>query len=387
MASQTKVKNGVQTGVRTGERKAQNELHTSCRSKVEDMLPLLRDGKCGLKETLSMLSEIIPSWAMRFPLSFLPKFNSWFQKEGLRKNYWMIHYYVNRIHMVEKELSIFKHNVMTAGLFCFMGQLILYYCQYGLWDQAKARNPDIHVHGHDVLDMAFDFASMYMYVDYFFDDVDMDEKKRKETLSIMLKLLDDPECMEPPERMKGLVNSYINILRVTPQSKIDLIKLFMTELEGVRYQKNPNLTRREYMDIAERKGGLTGIAIQSIFRSDKENGAYEIGVLLQLIDDMIDVHDDIEDGVHTIATHDLQKYGNMDRIFSYTAAKIYLIPATYTLFRFLLMEALCYALSLKGCFSSTLIRRHKSSILLNGSNGNNIMKIMDQWIKDYAVEL
>lgn len=342
-----------------------------------------------------ILKTIIPKWAIPLPTIFISKFNRWLMSGGLEQNYWLVHYYTQRIIPFREELGFLEPstrsgNVMSAGLFCFVGQLLLYYCQFGIWDnEVPNRFPDANLWGKDFIDSAFYFSMLYIYVDYFLDQVPKtieNREKRKEIIQKMIVLLHDPYVEEPPEKMKGLVFCYKQILERSPQSKEDMVNLFMVELEGVQYQKNPNLKREDYYNIAMRKGGLTGTAIESTFyKSGSQkpvnlSPSYQIASILQLIDDMIDVYEDIHDGTNTIATHDLKKYGNMDILFAQTAIGIYQIPEQYWPFRFILMEALCYSLGQGDRFSQVLVDDHYNSIHLNWGKGNLPMEALENWL-------
>lgn len=338
---------------------------------------------------------LVSKWIPWLSDDVLSKYNGYISSGVLRDNYWLVSEYVKRITPYADELKFLepgkKSNVLTAGLFCFTGQCLIYHCQYGNPYTSKERYPDVHLSGKEFFDVAFSYALMYVYADYFLDGVHLSGEDRQGIMFVLLKLLHNPWSGEAPPGMVGLLDAYKFILKMSPESQPYLIKVFMSEVEGMLIQNNPNSTRLEYFNIAERKGGLTGIGISAIlgmctgkkvgFDPDGSIG-YQIGAILQLLDDMIDVLDDIEENTHTIATHDLQKYGNLDSLFIYTVIKVDRLPDIYNLFKFLLYEALCYTLSQRDRFTPRLVEQHRGQIHINWGLGNKAMVALDSWLRD-----
>lgn len=356
----------------------------------------IRNGKILPSERMYSLSRVLISrWIPWLDDEVLTKYNDYISSGVLRNNYWLISEYVKRMTPYAEELNFLepgkKSNVLTAGLFCFTGQCLIYYCQYGSPFDSKQRHPEVHLSGKEFLDVAFAYALMYVYADYFLDGVHLSGQDREGIMFKLLMLLHDPWSGEAPTGMHGLVEAYKYILTVSPESKSYLVNVFMSEVEGMLVQNSGTKTRKEYFDIAERKGGLTGIGISAILGmctgdrigSDPDGSVgYLIGSILQLLDDMIDVLDDIEEDTHTIATHDLQTYGNMDALFIYTVIQVNKLPKVYSLFKFLLYEALCYTLSQKDRFTPKLVEQHRGQIHVNWGVGNKAMVALDSWLRD-----
>ena len=335
----------------------------------------------------------LKDWAPLVNNDFRESFNKWFRDEdGFGRCSWIFINYAKKLLPHAEDLGYMEDktrspNIVGAGLFCYVGQLLLYYCQYGDWnDPIKGISKDI-ITGSMVFDHVFNFVLMYLYVDYYLDDNNVDEENKKSMIKDMYKLIYDPDCIKCPDKMQGLLSSYKRILEVTPSCKDTMIKLFKIEVESVKIQKNHKLTRSAYMKTAFEKGGMTCVAIQSMFGSDDSQQCYMIGALLQLIDDMMDVYEDIEDGINTIATYDLKKYGNLDYIFLLSVNIVHSLSPVFTIFKIMLTQVLNYTVSMKNRFSRKLKRLISPFLLLKWNKGSHAMDICNKWVVGIVREM
>src|SRR5690606_6507511 len=117
-------------------------------------------------------------------------------------------------------------------------QCLIYYCQYGLPFTAKERYPEVHLAGKEFLDVAFNYSLMYVYADYFLDGVHLAGQDRQNIMSQLLQLLHDPWSGPAPAGMSGLVEAYKYILTISPEAKPHLVKVFMSEVEGMLIQNS-----------------------------------------------------------------------------------------------------------------------------------------------------
>lgn len=123
--------------------------------------------------------------------------------------------------------------------------------------------------------------------------------------------------------------------------KIEALKdIYYLEIKSSQVQKNTNLDRDLYLDICENKGGATVQAIEAILGLPVSHDGYQLGACIQLLDDLYDVQKDINDKIITVATHDLDKYGNLDELFCYTIIKIDNLDKRYLIFKIGLLEML-----------------------------------------------
>ena len=337
------------------------------------------------------LQDLVRSWAFPIQAECIAIFNDWLrlEREGLKKHNWIIDMYAKMIEPHAEELGFLDNRehseeVLTSGLFCFLGQIIFYYSQYGL-DSIPGQDPVKNLLYR--VPTIFDFSLLYIHVDHYLDNINLDPMEKMTTLGKMFLLIHDPDCMEPPSRMKGLVVAYRRLLQDSPGSKDVLIKLFMTEVLCIQKQSDPNLTRKEYMHITEIKGGRTATAIQSILGDELTPEGYQIGACVQLLDDLMDVYADLEAGVWTLATHDLKKYGILDNYLLYTARRISSLDGRFTMFKFLMMEILTYAISQHNCFSLAIKRHLHSSMHLRYDQGSKMMNIVNAWLQQYILEI
>jgi len=306
-------------------------------------------------ELLREIESILDEWSPYISHQSIYNFNEWLVDENINNILkLMISIYLKSISLFIPNLlhTVGTNNnsgVLVSGLFCFFGQIILYMCQN------KKLNKE-------VIDKCRDFTLLYLYVDYYLDTKEVDKCKLKK----MKKMIFDPFNDNIPD-MEDMVLAYRRILNNNSDDcKIKMIEVFLTEVEGMSYQKNPNLTSEHYLDIAERKGGTTSLAINSMFIPDTNKYSdvvYIIGSIIQLLDDMMDVSLDMKQDIHTIATHELSKYGNMDRLWCYTVLKINTITEPFIVFKFLMCEMLTYILGHRHeHFTYKLKRRFRNNI-------------------------
>ena len=157
------------------------------------------------------------------------------------------------------------------------------------------------------------------------------------------------------------------------------MELFKSELKGVEIQRNCNLNRETYLQIAEEKGGRTALVIGVIIGLDNEKDSMELGALIQLVDDFIDLKDDENLGIFTLARYDFEK-GNMDKYIHYTMKKIDDLTPVYNFFKPILMTGLILGVhDNKGCVSEEL-----NEILSNYNHfTNNTSKdSMNDWFHE-----
>src|SRR5690606_484152 len=102
---------------------------------------------------------LVSNWIPWIDDDVLKQYNEYISSGILRNHYWAVSEYVKRMVPYAQELGFLeqgkKSNVLTAGLFCFTGQCLIYYCQYGLPFTAKERHPEVHLAGKEFLDVAF----------------------------------------------------------------------------------------------------------------------------------------------------------------------------------------------------------------------------------------
>lgn len=354
----------------------------------EAFVERLRTGSISSRDEWSTLykvtASIVEDWAPALNVRLLISVNEWFRTRALNENRWFGRAFISKLRKCDADIGLLtdtkdKH-IIPAGFFCFVGQLIIYFCQYGWWESSSTDAP---VRGSDVIDLAWSFSLLYMKVDYFLDS-DLPLIAKKPVIEKMKRLVIDPEACEVPSPMRSLVATYKSIIEKRPQSKDALVKLFTVELETSQAERSSDLTRSQYLEMAERKGGFTTLAISSMFGNSEDDGVYEVGCILQLLDDMMDVHKDMKSGINTIATYDLKRRGTLDILAAFTAYRISKLSRRYTIFRILLMQILTHVISKEHRFSRLLQRRTVHSTYLNWSYGAHIMEMVNSWLRELA---
>lgn len=333
-------------------------------------------------------TRLVSKWAPQLPESIIKNFNTTGRCNTENGCYdALIRGYSDRLRVHARDLGLFEQsanlNAIGAGMFCYIGQLLLYGSQFGNWMNNQPQKGVIN--GSLLEDHTFNFVLLYLYVDYFIDSTKVSETSKKETLDVLFRLLHDPYEISPPQGMEGLLAAYKSILQVSPQSKEVLVNLFMVEIETYITQKQSDLTRSEYMKAALSKGGSTGVAIQSITGASYKEDCYTIGSILQLIDDIMDVYEDIEDNIHTIATYDLKKYGCLDHLYFKCVDMLDSLSDQFLLFKLMLMQVVTYTTSMKDRYSRSLRRRMKSYSLIRYMPDSHAMDICNRRVYNIIV--
>jgi hypothetical protein len=145
---------------------------------------------------------------------------------------------------------------------------------------------------------------------------------KDQAIAQMTILIQDPlqfKTMDLIDPTLGVIAAvYYKLLTRCPTIKHSIRKLFAAEIEGLSIQKSATFDRDQYYKIAAQKGGYTIQVLQDIVGNTDPAvtvAAYNIGIITQLIDDSVDVMIDAQNGIHTIATHDLRHEGTLDRLW------------------------------------------------------------------------
>jgi hypothetical protein len=217
---------------------------------------------------------------------------------------------------------------LASGYVFFYGCL-LYACHFP--------NPAIHI------PQLIRFNLLYILLDHYVDNCTPEELRR--SLPQMYILLKDPHVPVDYHHpfLKYIAVIYQDLICISPHAKASLLTLFEAEIKGCQIQSSSRHDRRAYYDIALRKGGNTiqvlpyivdPIASSTGICSPEINAAaYLIGGIIQLIDDSIDVYIDMENNIHTIATHELAITGNLDTLWYEIIRLLETLSPQFNIFR------------------------------------------------------
>ena len=142
-----------------------------------------------------------------------------------------------------------------------------------------------------------------------------------------------------------------------------LFDLFRSEVKSVKIQSSNDLPRETYLEMAREKGEHTGLlfaAVLDVPITDNEENFKQfklMGYACQLLDDIVDLFKDQADGITTIATHDLEKFGNIDELFKLTLRLVDQFDPLYNFIRYGFMMVLTHAVSRPDNIFSLELRR------------------------------
>ncbi len=183
---------------------------------------------------------------------------------------------------------------------------------------------------------------LYILVDHYIDDHRIDNNTKNIAISQMFLLINNPliylslPLIDPTLETIAVV--YHKLITRHPKTSSTILKLFQSEITGISIQTNNSLDRNNYYTIASMKGGHTMLVLQSIIDSDDPiitNESFKLGQIMQLLDDVSDVLSDKENGIHTIATHDLENKGCLDDLWIDIVSKINDLGPQFTIFKIL----------------------------------------------------
>lgn len=152
-------------------------------------------------------------------------------------------------------------------------------------------------------------------------------------------------------------------------------------------QKMSNRKREEYKNVAKRKGSLTVYLVLEIITGGKMYPTISkamlhhygnIGYITQLIDDFLDVRDDLEEGIHTMATFDLAKFEYLDNYVEEVATEIRKLPEKLLLIKYVFSMGLLHAISRNvGLLTLKYFLSIEKYILFDYRCGADLIKMLE----------
>lgn len=281
----------------------------------------------------------------------------------------MMNPYINN-----EEILIGNIENITSGIIFFYIS-ILYIMHYPNWK--------------DHIEDVFLYNLLYVYVDNYLDDVNIEEEKKKKSMRDMLILIENEEYTKEegvdPILCK-ISEIYQRFIKRCPKTREHMVNLLKLEIQSVKVQNNENLSRDEYYEIAKEKGGYTMELLYYIMNPDSENEkikgtTYDLGVILQLLDDSLDVMIDKECKITTIATYDLDRDGKLDNLWIDIIDRISKIDKQFNLFTMIyLISAIYIPDKLSTCFSEELRSKTNKVNLFDYTRGFDAAKIITKAI-------
>lgn len=199
-------------------------------------------------------------------------------------------------------------------------------------------------HWGDHIEDIFLYNLLYILVDHYIDDMRIEGSIKNTAISQMGILIMNPLAYKTMTLVDPILKTiavvYQRLITRCPNAKDTIIKLFRAEIEGLHIQKTATCSRKQYYDIALQKGGYTMEILQSIVGNTDLSltfPSYQLGEIMQLLDDSVDVLADRKNGIHTIATHDLESKGCLDELWIDIIHKICAIDSRFTIFKMIYM--------------------------------------------------
>ena len=187
---------------------------------------------------------------------------------------------------------------------------------------------------------AFLYTVLYMLVDNYIDDIRVDAGVKQVAIDQMFILIKDPLAHERlplvDPVLKTIAIVYHKLTTRCPKTRYPMMQIFKAEIDGEVIQKRGDCTRKQYYDMGLLKGGYSVAVLQHIVGDTDESistASFQLGEITQLMDDMNDVIADRDKGIHTIATYDLENYGNLDMLWVDTVNRINNIDPRFTIFK------------------------------------------------------
>ena len=218
----------------------------------------------------------------------------------------------------------FSKSEEVSGSICFFGGVVTSLLNYGYIKEIEG---------------LFTFAVCYMLIDHFLDNTENTDIEKDECIRDIYNFVVLGE-KNNNKLVLAVGDRYLDLIKRVPESREYFIKLFQSEIRGVTIQRSSIFERDVYLKIAEEKGGLTSLCIASILGLEMDNdNNYNLGLLIQMTDDSLDIQDDIALGIYTLARYDID-HGNLDRYIYENIVKINNLSPVYNLFKIILLSGM-----------------------------------------------
>lgn len=254
-------------------------------------------------------------------------------------------------HVDMKKIDDQRYITNIGSGYIFYYGCILYVIHYDKWG--------------DCIESIGLYNDLYMLVDHYIDDMLLNEKTKLKTLFKMKSLLDHPNKHHDDHHLGKIASVYSKLLLAHPKSKPYIKKLFSVEVEGMHIQSSDKHDREVYYQIALKKGGYTVETLTTFVNDTKfKKTAYDIGAISQLVDDCFDLQQDMDDHIHTIATHDYKIDGNLDRLWYDIINRIDNIDSRFLIFRIIYYNIAVYIVLHAPTLYSENVKQYTKNIII-----------------------
>lgn len=266
---------------------------------------------------------------------------------------------------------------LASGIIFFYGCL-LFIAHFDNWIQ--------------YLDDIVQYNILYLLVDHYIDDTKEDPTIKQKSIKQMHILIKNPEKRHDMKLIDStlytIAEVYEKLITKRPKSKKYINQLFNSQIQGLKIQNSKTFEREQYMKICENKGGYTlQVLIGIVDRIDLEDEAYHIGTIMQYIDDSVDCLVDQDNKIYTIATHDLEKDGNIDKLWVKSAEAIKNISGDFFLFKVIYSIFLIYIPSrIYNCYGEQIIKETSEYNFFDYKLGVDGAALLEKQIKEFIIK-
>lgn len=236
----------------------------------------------------------------------------------------------------------FSKSEQVSGSICFFGGVFTSLLNYGYIENIEG---------------LFTFALCYMLIDHFLDDDTISKAEKTKCMNEVYLFMSTGERSDN-KLVNAAADRYLKLVAEVPECQEYILKLFKSELEGVKVQSRKDLPREVYLKIAEEKGGYTAAVIGSIIGLDGEDEkkeSYRLGSLIQSpCDDLLDKNDDALLSIYTLVRYDID-HGVLDSYIRESIIKIDELSNIYNFFKPILLLGIILGIhDNPGCINSQL---------------------------------
>lgn len=171
------------------------------------------------------------------------------------------------------------------------------------------------------IESVVDYTLLYMLVDNYLDSQVLTET----AISEMKQVLTDDE-FEPTEKyVREIREVYLRLCAKHSQVKARLIDLFSIEVAGLAVQNNSQCSYDQYLKMGLSKGAATFPVVAAFLSEAEIRGIQcstriqdltrDLGAIMQLLDDMLDIEQDQNNQCHTVMTNWITNHDNLDELW------------------------------------------------------------------------
>lgn len=230
-----------------------------------------------------------------------------------------------------------------------------------------------------------DYMLMYGIVDHYIDCDDISPDEKEDRMSTIKNII----YMDiKPDKMTKAVEVLYTIYQKYKHDGV-VMKYIRKAFEGEYLSYKIQYTEQPY-DVYKEACIMKGSTMYCLHKAMNgleidEKWDYKVGYIGQLLDDISDVESDNKNGIHTMATYILERYGYLDELFYDVSKEIASFPDDdYTLYRAVMTALLYYIVNESSHFTETLKLKAlpyslvKPGVKINQILGKSLCKMLDQ---------